>query len=42
LSDTRPQISIADVEVHSIDGTKLSLGSRIEVPTIVILARYYG
>ncbi len=34
--------SIADAVLETPDGDPVTLGNRIEVPTIVVLARYYG
>ena len=34
--------SVADVQLTTPDKDTVMLGDRIEVPTIVILARYYG
>ncbi|GMR03149.1 MAG: hypothetical protein BMS9Abin20_1517 [Acidimicrobiia bacterium] len=40
-STDRP-LSIADIELTTPDRETIVLRNRIEVPTIVILARYYG
>jgi hypothetical protein len=34
--------SVADIVLTTADKETLILGDRIKVPTIVILARYYG
>lgn len=39
--ENRP-LSIADIELATPDRETVVLRDRIEVPTIVILARYYG
>jgi hypothetical protein len=41
LADTSG-LSVADVALMTPDGDTVILGARITVPTIVILARYYG
>jgi hypothetical protein len=35
-------LSVADVPLSTPDRDTVILGDRIKVPTIVILARYYG
>ncbi len=35
-------LSIADIELTTPDRETVVLRDRIEVPTVVILARYYG
>ena len=35
-------ISVADVSLSTPDKDTVILGDRIKVPTIVVLARYYG
>ena len=35
-------ISVANVYLTTPDHETIMLGDRIEVPTVVILARYYG
>ena len=37
-----PGLSIAAIELTTPDRDTVILGDRIKVPTIVILARYYG
>jgi len=36
------RLSVADVALSTPDRDTVILGDRIKVPTIVILARYYG
>ncbi len=44
MASTQPplQMSIADIVLTTPDRDTVVLRDRIEVPTIVILARYYG
>ena len=41
LADTS-KLTVADVALSTPDKEMVILGDRIKVPTIVILARYYG